>query len=78
MARKKPSKKYWYVVFVGACPGIYRSREEACRQVDGYQKQDWKRFDSETEAIAAFKKRSRSNYNPDKTFTWGYSPPRKI
>lgn len=76
MARKKPSKKYWYVVFVGACPGVYRSYERARQQIDGFPKSDWERFDSETEAIAAFKKRSRSNYNPDNSFSWGFSPPR--
>lgn len=77
MTRKKSSKKNWYAVFVGACPGVYPNSEEARRQTDGYQKPDWKRFDNEAQAIAAFKKRSRSNYNPDSTFVWGYTPPRR-
>lgn len=74
---KSSKKRYWYVVFAGACPGIYQSHIEARQQVDGYRKGKWKRFDSKAEAKKAFRKSSCSTYNPNGTYNWGYTSPRR-
>ena len=70
-------KRYWYVVFSGARPGIYQSHIEARQQVDGYRKGEWKRFNSKAEAKEAFGNCSCSTYNPNSTYNWGCTPPRR-
>jgi viroplasmin and RNaseH domain-containing protein len=77
MTDKKSSKKNWYVVFVGVCPGIYRTWEEARRQVDGYRMPDYKHFDSLAKAKKAFSQRSRCGYDSTKTFNWNHKIPRR-
>ena len=65
----------YYVVAVGAQPGIYSSYKEAFRYLDGYSKTCIKKYETLAKAKAAFRKRSRSDYDPNKVFTWLYSRP---
>lgn len=69
------NKGPWYVVFVGASPGIYRSYKEASRYTQGYPKQEIRKFKTKQAAEAEFNKRSRSDYDPKKEFKWSYQRP---
>ncbi len=65
----------YYVLAVGAQPGIYSSYKAAFKYLDGYSKNDIKKYETKAKAKAAFRKRSRSDYDPNKEFTWSYSRP---
>ncbi|SEI08188.1 virus viroplasmin [Rheinheimera pacifica] len=68
---KKKFKKY-YVIFVGACPGIYESWDEVWRYVEHYSKPVYKKYYSLREAEEAFYNRSQSSYDPRKSFSWSH------
>ncbi|GGZ51386.1 viroplasmin family protein [Paraglaciecola chathamensis] len=65
----------YYVVAVDSQPGIYPSYKEALRYLDGYSKNDIKKYETMAIAKAVFSQRSRSDYDPNKEFTWSYSRP---
>lgn len=48
-------KKKFYVVWEGLAPGVYTSWEECRLQVEGYRGAKYKAFDSQVEAIEAFR-----------------------
>lgn len=60
------SKKKWYVVWVGANPGIYDTWDDAKAQITGFPKARYKGFSSVAEAQKAFRS-SPDKYAPKKT-----------
>ena len=48
-------KSKYYVVWEGLAPGVYNSWEECRLQVEGYRGAKYKAFDSQVEAIEAFR-----------------------
>ena len=83
---KSKKSETWYVVFVGASPGIYSRYDEVKRYTQGISKSYFKKYDTKKEALAAFKKSSRADcvsshhsrlgyYDAKKHFQWGYEPP---
>jgi ribonuclease HI len=52
----KKAKNNFYVVWVGAKPGIYRSWDECKQQVLGFSKARYKGFKTEREALKAFER----------------------
>jgi len=72
---KQTKKKLtWYVIFVGARPGVYTNWTLVKKYIEGYSKADYKKFHSKQEAEDAFEKCSRSTYNSDAAHVW--NPPR--
>ena len=70
MAKRRFKLKKYYVIFVGACPGIYESWEDVLRYVENYSKPVFRKYYSRKAAEAAFYSRSQSRYDPEKTFKW--------
>ncbi len=70
--KKKPT---WYVVTVGARPGIYTNWKEAKQYVDGYSGALYKKYHSQEEAEDAFNRHANALRDPNKEFKWGFTPP---
>jgi viroplasmin and RNaseH domain-containing protein len=77
MKSKKSSSAKWYVVFVGASPGVYYNWEDVKRYTKGFSKAYFKRYSTKEEAQAAFKNSSTNGYDPANTFTWNCSRPKR-
>lgn len=73
--KKTKKKPTWYVVTVGAHPGIYTSWKEAKQYVDGYSGAIYKKYHSQEEAEAAFNNCSNSFYNSQKENKPNSTPP---
>ena len=65
----------YYVVAVDSQPGIDPSYKEALRYLDGYLKNDIKKYETMAIARAVFRQRRRSDYDPNKEFTWSHPRP---
>lgn len=61
------SKKKYYVVWIGARPGVYDSWEACKEQVASFPDAKYKSFTSKVEAQNAFKQNYKDHYQPVKT-----------
>ena len=53
------AKEKWYVVWKGIEPGVYRTWAECKQQIEGFENARYKSFETQIQAVEAF----RSNYN---------------
>ena len=74
---KSKKSETWYVVFVGASPGVYSRYDEVKRYTQGISKSYFKKYGTKKEALAAFKKSSRGDYDAKKHYQWVYEPPER-
>lgn len=64
---QKPTKKAFYVVWTGRKPGIYLTWDECKAQTFGFEKAQFKKFNTRDEAEAALKSGPSINNSPPKT-----------
>jgi len=69
------AKEKWYVVWKGIEPGVYRTWAECKQQIEGFENARYKSFETQVQAVEAF----RSNYskyigNKKTTVSGGNSP----
>ncbi len=66
---QKPAKKAFYVVWTGRQPGIYNTWDECKAQTFGFEKAQFKKFNSRDEAEVAFKNAPSFSVKPKATIT---------
>jgi len=52
--------KKWYVVWKGIEPGVYETWQECKRQIDGFEDARYKSFDTQIQAVEAYRSDSRN------------------
>ena len=69
MAREK-----WYVVWKGIEPGVYRTWSECKQQIDGFENARYKSFETQVQAVEAYRSDSRNYLGNKKTTGFRNNP----